>query len=228
MVFGSGQRIAGLWLAVFTLCYVVCDSEKAQTDLRKRFVGTSNVRKITEENFDDEIARGPYYVKVYADWCSHCKIMAPAWEAMADELDEVFVGQINGPEEKALVARLGVKGYPSIFLFRDGSTWEYTGNRELKLLTEFAVKDYKFAKPLPFYKAPNSVVGRAFGLVTSFPLTLEKAYHTLHEKQGFSHLSIISCLLLVPVVIGVAFVVFLDISTSRAQPINQENRPHAE
>lgn len=41
--------------------------------------------------------------------------------------------QINGPNERALVSRLHIQGYPSIYLFKDGKAWEYTGPRGMQV-----------------------------------------------------------------------------------------------
>mmetsp|Transcript_22221 Transcript_22221/g.37120 ORF Transcript_22221/g.37120 Transcript_22221/m.37120 type:complete len:247 (-) Transcript_22221:442-1182(-) len=208
---------------------------------------TSKVIDLTEENFDAEIERGTYFVEVYADWCSRCRQIASTWEDLSQELDgEVFVGKINGPKEKALLSRLGVQGYPSFFLFKAGKTYEYASARGLQDLAQFAREGYLKTDPMPFYKAPNSMVGRIFGQITSFPFVFEKLYVGLHEEQGYSNLALIAIMLAVPVVTGIILICCIDIVSTRQRPaaqsyahVNHNNgrggfanaapvRPHAE
>lgn len=213
-------------LLVGVLVLLVPEAMSASTTVNK---GSSKVIDITENSFDAEIGRGAYFVKVYADWCAHCRHMAPAWEELANELEEeVFVGNINGPNEKALVARLAVQGYPAIFLFRDGKAYEYTGSRGLQHFVSFAREDWKSAKPMPFYKAPNSIVGRIFGRISSLPLLFENMYKHLHNEQGFSDLLIIATVLLVLAISGLIFICCLDVLTVRRSPSNTPLHPHAQ
>ncbi|KAK3264086.1 hypothetical protein CYMTET_27150 [Cymbomonas tetramitiformis] len=191
----------------------------------------SRVVQLTDNNFDDEVARGPYFVKVYAEWCSHCKTLAPAWEELALELEnEVFLGKIDGPKERGLQARLGTQGYPSLFLFRDGSAWEYTGQRSMQALARFARTGYTEQDAMPFYKAPNSVMGRAIGVVTGAPAMLEDLYSHLHNDLGYSNLSILSGALALPVFLGLILICILDnfiIRPSPLYPHQGHERPHA-
>jgi thiol-disulfide isomerase/thioredoxin len=191
---------------------------------------TSKVIKLTEQNFDTEVARGAYFVKVYAEWCLHCRHMAPTWEGLAKDLDgEIFVGEIDGPSEKGLVSRLGVQGFPAIFLLRDGRTYEYTGSRGLEQMARFGRKDWKTAKPMPYYKAPNSVPGRVFGLVSSFLVVFENMYNDLRSEKEFSDLNIIGLMLVIPATVGLALICCLDAFTVRQAPRNNVLlRPHVE
>mmetsp|Transcript_41263 Transcript_41263/g.78860 ORF Transcript_41263/g.78860 Transcript_41263/m.78860 type:complete len:237 (+) Transcript_41263:175-885(+) len=200
-------------------------------------LGSSNskVIELTEDNFDSELERGAYFVKVYAEWCSHCRNMAPAWEQLASELEgEALLGDINGPNERALVSRLHIQGYPSIYLFKDGKAWEYTGPRGMQDMLKFFRKDHLTAEPMPFYKAPNSFVGRILGKITSIPLQFESLYKELHGVHGYSNLSIIGTVLLVPTVLGLAAICGIDAFTTRRSSAGnrdargRQNRPHAQ
>jgi hypothetical protein len=41
----------------------------------------------------------------------------------------LFVAQIDGMKNRVLMKRFNVMGFPSIYLLKDGSTWQYTGTR---------------------------------------------------------------------------------------------------
>ncbi|MCA0008752.1 MULTISPECIES: thioredoxin TrxC [unclassified Mesorhizobium] len=73
--------------------------------------------------FDHQIARSslPVVVDVWAPWCGPCKMMAPAYEAAASELEpHVRLIKLNSDNEQAVAARLGIRGIPTMILFHGG------------------------------------------------------------------------------------------------------------
>jgi thioredoxin 2 len=73
--------------------------------------------------FDNQIARSslPVVVDVWAPWCGPCKMMAPAYEAAAIELEpHVRLIKLNSDNEQAVAARLGIRSIPTMILFNGG------------------------------------------------------------------------------------------------------------
>lgn len=78
---------------------------------------------VTGDLFERQIARGsiPVLVDIWAPWCGPCKMMAPAYEAAARELEPaVRLIKLNSDTEQAIAGRLGIRGIPTMILFSGG------------------------------------------------------------------------------------------------------------
>lgn len=85
------------------------------------FVGAACA--VTGHQLDIQIARSeiPVLVDVWAPWCGPCRMMSPAFEAAAPELEPGFrLLKLNSDEEAHASARLGIRGIPTMILFREG------------------------------------------------------------------------------------------------------------
>ena len=72
---------------------------------------------------EKHIARSdiPVLVDVWAPWCGPCKVMGPQFEAAARKAEpKLRFVKLNSDENQALSARLGIRGIPTMVLFRDG------------------------------------------------------------------------------------------------------------
>ena len=78
---------------------------------------------ITDESFDADVlkAAGPVLVDFWAEWCGPCKQIAPALEQIAAELaGKVVVAKLNIEDSPTTPSRYGVRGIPTMMLFKDG------------------------------------------------------------------------------------------------------------
>lgn len=79
--------------------------------------------KITDDNFDADVLKAarPVLVDFWAEWCGPCKQIGPALEQLSDELaGQVTIAKLNIDDSPMTPSRLGVKGIPTMMLFRDG------------------------------------------------------------------------------------------------------------
>jgi thioredoxin 1 len=79
--------------------------------------------KITDQSFDLDVLKSsrPVLVDFWAEWCGPCKTIAPALEEMAGSLSErLTVAKLNIDDNPQTPKKYGVRGIPTLMLFKDG------------------------------------------------------------------------------------------------------------
>jgi thioredoxin 1 len=79
--------------------------------------------KVTDQSFEQDVLKAdkPVLVDFWAEWCGPCKQIAPALDQISEELaDVVTVAKVDIEANPTVPSRYGVRGIPTMMLFRGG------------------------------------------------------------------------------------------------------------
>ncbi|MFN3613468.1 MAG: thioredoxin [Rubrimonas sp.] len=78
---------------------------------------------VTDDSFEQDVLQSgtPVVVDFWAEWCGPCKQIGPALEEIAGEMaDKVKIVKINIDDNPGAPSKYGVRGIPTLMLFKDG------------------------------------------------------------------------------------------------------------
>lgn len=86
-----------------------------------------NIKNITDAQFEEVVLKstGPILVDFWAEWCGPCRALAPKLEEIADEMSgKATIVKVNVDENRDYATKFGVRGIPTMIVFKGGSDVE--------------------------------------------------------------------------------------------------------
>ncbi len=84
---------------------------------------SEHIKNVSDVSFDSDVLKSsqPVLVDYWAAWCGPCKMIAPMLEEVATEFaGKVTVAKLNVDENQETAAKFGIRGIPTLMLFKDG------------------------------------------------------------------------------------------------------------
>ena len=85
---------------------------------------SKNLIQLTDATFDQDVLKSstPVLVDYWAEWCGPCKMIAPLLDQIAEEFaGKVIIGKLNIDENPGIPPRYGIRGIPTLMLFKNGA-----------------------------------------------------------------------------------------------------------
>ena len=81
------------------------------------------IKHTTDATFDADVLKAstPVLVDYWAEWCGPCKMIAPILDEVASSYDgKLQIAKMNVDENREIPAKFGIRGIPTLMLFKDG------------------------------------------------------------------------------------------------------------
>jgi thioredoxin 1 len=81
------------------------------------------IKHISDASFEADVLKAdkPVLVDYWAEWCGPCKMIAPILDEVSDTYrDKLQVAKMNVDENRDIPAKFGIRGIPTLMLFKDG------------------------------------------------------------------------------------------------------------
>ncbi|KAK1443748.1 protein disulfide-isomerase A6 like protein [Babesia gibsoni] len=205
---------AAIYLAITAAAENVADDHVKPEASSVVQLNDSNFEHLTQASTGS--TTGPWFVKFYAPWCSHCRHMAPAWERLAKELKGVVnVADLDATRNPNVAKRFDIKGYPTLIFIDKGKMYVYKGGeRSTERLAAFATVEYEktLSSPVP---PPLTY----FGMLTDFAVTGVQEAQRIYDVAFRGFFVISSFAFLMGTMVGLILAVALLFKVPGAAPM---------
>lgn len=103
------------------------------------------IKHVSDDSFDQDVIQSdkPVLVDYWAEWCGPCKMIAPILDEVAGQFGEKLqVAKMNVDENRTVPAKFGIRGIPTLMLFKNGQlAATRVGAMSKAQLTEFVTQN---------------------------------------------------------------------------------------
>ena len=84
---------------------------------------SEQIKYVSDASFEADVLKSdkPVLVDFWAEWCGPCKMIAPILDEVSKDYgDKVQIAKINVDENQGVPAKFGIRGIPTLILFKNG------------------------------------------------------------------------------------------------------------
>ena len=86
-------------------------------------MSSEQIKHVTDASFEGDVLKSdrPVLVDYWAEWCGPCKMIAPILDELSKQYgDKLQIAKMNVDENRDIPAKFGIRGIPTLMLFKDG------------------------------------------------------------------------------------------------------------